>query len=339
MIQQNDTIHAQEEAGAVPQVQQRQWQPSVRQILSWLPKDATPAQQDSAVQAHLKPADIHWSQRPDTLHLPGQPVGRSIHDVSLPQYYRESYFTGKPCFNPDLYGGRLGVAGDPVPYSIAGDNIITLLLLACFMTAVLAYSRSRSYMARQLKHFFRPQRRGAAADISETGTEMRFQIFLMLQCALLLGLVYFFYVQQQGITTFTVDQYVVIGIFSLTVAGYITVKALAYWAAGWVFFDPQRGRQWLKAWAVIVSVQGTALFPIVMLQAYFGTGVATTLACACAVVGVAKILSFYKTYSIFFSERQAIVQNFLYFCTLEMIPMAALWGILTMTCNYLKVNF
>ena len=52
--------------------QPRTWQPTVRQVLSWLPRDATPAQQDSAVQAHIKPSDITWSQCPDNLHLPGQ---------------------------------------------------------------------------------------------------------------------------------------------------------------------------------------------------------------------------------------------------------------------------
>ena len=47
----------------------------------------------------------------------------------------------------------------------------------------------------------------------------------------------------------------------------------------------------------------------------------------------------YETYVIFFKNRGGIVQNFLYFCTLELIPMAGLWGLLTMACNYLKVNY
>ncbi len=63
------------------------------QVLSWLPKNATPAQQDSAIQAHFEPGEIHWSQCPDTLHLPGWPVGKSYRDVSLPQYYKESFFS------------------------------------------------------------------------------------------------------------------------------------------------------------------------------------------------------------------------------------------------------
>ena len=33
-------------------------------VLKWLPRDATPAQQDSAIQARFKPSEIHWSKRP-----------------------------------------------------------------------------------------------------------------------------------------------------------------------------------------------------------------------------------------------------------------------------------
>ena len=60
-------------------------QPTPAQVLSWLPRNATPEQQDSAIQANFEPGEIHWSQCPDTLHLPGWPVGKSYRDFSLPQ--------------------------------------------------------------------------------------------------------------------------------------------------------------------------------------------------------------------------------------------------------------
>ena len=64
------------------------------QVLRLLPKDATPAQQDSAIQAWFQPGEVHYSNQPDTLHLPGHGIGRSLKDVNLPQYYRENFFSG-----------------------------------------------------------------------------------------------------------------------------------------------------------------------------------------------------------------------------------------------------
>ena len=93
MRQQEDSIASveiqQDLQGAAARVHK---QPTPAEVIGWLPKNATPEQQDSAVQAHIKPSKITWSERPDTLHLPGHPVGRSWRDVSLPRYYKESCF-------------------------------------------------------------------------------------------------------------------------------------------------------------------------------------------------------------------------------------------------------
>lgn len=340
-----DSIHTEEivlgadglPVGAKPVSQHHQLTPA--QVLKWLPKDATPAQQDSAIQAHIRPSEITWSQQPDTLHLPGHTRGHSWRDVNLPQYYRESYFTGKPFFNPDLFGGRIGVAGDPVPYTIARDNIITLLLIFCFCIALIAYTKSRRFILRQAKEFFRPPVSENMTAVTETSEELRFQFFLVLQTCLLLGLVYFFYTQLYVADTFVVDHYQVIAIFSLTVFAYMALKTLFYWLVGWVFFNKRNNEFWMKSNLFFLGMEGVCLFPVVMLQAYFKMPVQTTLVCTFLVIALFKLLSLYKSYIIFFRHRGGFLQNFLYFCTLELTPLAALIGSLTMIANCLKVNF
>lgn len=314
-------------------------QPTPAEVLRWLPKDATPAQQDSAIQAHIRPSDITWSQQPDTLHLPGHSRGHSWRDVNMTLYYRESYFTGKPYFNPDLFGGRIGVAGDPVPYTIARDNIITLLLIFCFCIAMIAYTKSRRFILRQAKEFFRPPVSEKMTAVTESSEELRFQFFLVLQNCLLLGLVYFFYTQLHVSDTFMCDNYQVIGIFSLTILGYMCIKALLYWLTGWVFFERRNNEFWLKSYLFFIGMEGVCLFPVVMLHAYFRMSEETTFACTLAVMLVFKLLAMYKSYIIFFRHRGGFLQNFLYFCTLELAPLTALIGILNIIANSLKVNF
>ena len=124
-----------------------------RMVLSWLPRDATPAQQDSAIQAHFKPSEIRWSKRPDTLHLPGHDKGHNMLDTQLPQYYREGFFSKDTLLHPELPGGRYGVAGDPVPYSVHGDSFITTLLLVLFVMALISISNAWGFIVRQVKGF------------------------------------------------------------------------------------------------------------------------------------------------------------------------------------------
>jgi len=211
------------------------------EVLRWLPKNATPAQQDSAIRAHIQPKEIHWSQQPDTLHLPGQDPGVSLKDFSLPQYYKESFFSKQPWFHPELNGGRQGVAGDPIPYTIASDNLITSLLLFCFILSTLTFSRTQRFISRQLKAFFYSPR-SHSADLTETGNELRFQMFMGLQTCLLFALIYFFYIRTYVTSTFTIEQYEIIGIFTGVIATYFLFKAIAYESVGWVFFHRKKKR-------------------------------------------------------------------------------------------------
>ena len=306
----------------------------------YLPADATADERDSIVQALCRPAPVTaWSSRPDTLHLPGLPIDYSVRDVNLPLYYRESYFTGKPYFHPDLYGGRPGIAGDPVPYSIARDNIITLLLTCCFVLAAIAFSKSRRFMARQVKEFFRPPRRKGVTEITETSGEFRFQFFLVLQTCLLEGLIYFLHIEEHVTDTFTIDQYRVIGLYSLAFAGYTILKLAAYWGTGLVFFDRKSTSQWLKSALFLAATEGVALYPLVILQAYFGASATVTLTGSIVVLVAFKILAFCKTYAIFFRNGRRYLQNILYFCTLEIMPLLTQWGVLATMSSYLKVNF
>ncbi len=340
MVQQTDSVQVenigeglQQEVSAV-----RKEPLTPRVVLGWLRKDATPAQQDSMVRAHIQPSDIHWSTCPDTLHLPGHTRGKSFRDVSLPQYYRESFFSNNPLFHPELQGGRQGVAGDPVPYTVAGDNFITSLLLVCFVLACIAYSQSYQFIVNQIRRFFYVPRSGTTEE-SETSSELRFQLFLVLQTCLIVGIGYFLYSRASVSDTFTIDQNLIIGIYAGTVAGYFLLKGLLCMFVNWVFFDKKSGKRWLKSYLFLFSAEGVLFFPVIMLMAYFGLTIDTVVIYAILVAGLVKILSFYKGYLIFFKRKGTFLQNILYFCALEMVPFSALLGGLVMMSHYLKINF
>jgi hypothetical protein len=52
-----------------------------------------------------------------------------------------------------------------------------------------------------------------------------------------------------------------------------------------------------------------------------------------------KILSFYKVYRIFFQRKTYFLQFFLYFCTLEIVPLAILGGVLMLIGKLLKITY
>ena len=308
-------------------------------VLSWLPRSATPAQQDSAIQAHFKPSEIRWSTRPDTLHLPGHDKGRSMLDVDLPQYYREGFFSKDSLFHPELPGGRYGVAGDPVPYTVQHDNVIISLLLLLFVLATIAFSNSRHFVVRQTKNFFSTNREGMT-DITETAVEIRFQAFLTFLNSLLLSILFYFYTLNFIGETFLLDsQYHLIAIFLGMTVVYYLVKTMLYAIVNNVFFDGKKNRQWMKSFLFITSIEGVSLFPLVVVWTFFDISIQNAVIYVVIVISIVKILELFKCFLIFFRQNVVKLQIILYFCTLEIIPMALLWGALVFTANSLKINF
>ena len=309
------------------------------QVLKWLPRDATPAQQDSAIQANFQPSEIHWSERPDTLHLPGHDKGHNMLDVQLPEYYREGFFSEDSLFHPELPGGRYGTAGDPVPYSLHHDNVMTGLLLLFFMLAVISISKIRTILIRQAKNFFHTPHKGTT-EVTETTSELRYLSFLMLLSFLQISQLFYFYtIYYIGSTFILASQYYLIAIYLGIIIGYFMVKSLLYAIVNLVFFDGKRNGQWLRALMFITVYEGILLFPAVIVQAYYEYPVQFVIIYLTFVLLVVKIMTIYKCYVIFFRRNVVCLQIILYLCALEIVPMLALWEFLVMTANSLKIIF
>ena len=312
--------------------------PHPYEVLRQLPPDATPAQQDSAIQAVFHVENTHLSTRPDTLTLPGQEEWISPRDINLPQYYRETFFSKDSLFYSEMSGGRYGVAGDPVPYTIRGDNTMTALLICCFIIAMIALANTRGFLMRQVRHFFR-EPSGNTTEMTETTAEVRFQLFLTAQTCLLLALLQYSYTTNFIATTFTLaSPYQLMGIFLGAFAAYFAAKALLYTAVNLTFFSRRANRQWLKSQLFITSAEGVMLFPVVLLMVYFDMPARSVAYSVAFVLIIVKILTFHKCHAIFFKHKNGFLQIILYFCALEIVPLAALWGALVETGNHLKIN-
>ena len=275
----------------------------------------------------------------DTLHLPIPTKGHSLLDVQLPQYYREGFFSKDTLFHPELPGGRYGVAGDPVPYNIHNDSIITSILLGFFILMVIAYANTHEFVTRQLKKFFYVPSEGTM-EITETGTELRIQLFMVLLSSVLLSLLYYFYVIHFVGDTFILNsQYLLIAIYLVMMVSYFMAKWWLYTLVNTVFFGSKKNRHWLKTILFISSMEGAVFLPAVLLQAYFDVTEKNVVIYFIIVLIFVRILTFFKCYVAFFRRNVVKLQIILYFCALEMVPLLAFWGALDYVTDSLKINF
>lgn len=306
------------------------------QVLRALPKDATPEQQDSAIQAAFQPREIHYSDMPDTLHLPGHTVGKSINDVSLPTYYNENYFKTDSLYHPELDAARYGEAGTTVNDTINNNDAITSLLIFCLLGTILLVSRFKHFFINQIKVLFSLTHMGKA---KETTSELTVLAVICLQGILMLALVGFKMVHDNISDTFTTaSEYVVMGIFLGEILGGAIFTSILQFVANVTFFSGAKARQWLVDKTLITALGVLLIMPAVFLYLYSGLEVINTLIYFVFAIIFVEIVSFYKAMSIFFDKNIVKLQIFLYFCTLEIIPLAVLMAILRATAFNLVVS-
>ena len=308
------------------------------QVLQLLPKDATPEQQDSAIQSWFQPGEIHYSEQPDTLHLPGHDKGHNPREIHIPDYNKERFLADDSLYHPELANEPFGVAGDPVPYNISNDNIISSLLLGCFVITLLAFAVCRNFIIQQIKDFFYIPRR---EDIKmPTSSEIIALIFFAIQTCLLLAMDYFFYVKTYIAGTFIFEEeYLFIGLIFLVITVYTILKYPLYSLVNYTFFLGKNNGQWRYTMLILSAIEGALLYPAILFQSYFEAPAQNIVIYTVFVLVLVKILTFYKCFVIFFRKNGLFLQIILYFCTLEIIPLLALWGVLGIITNALTINY
>lgn len=288
--------------------------------------DTVPLRQEPAVQSSDTPFALLEPDFTLWLHSPwGEPLFRTRAD-SLFGIRADSCFCAVPS----------GKAGDPVPYTLKGDDLVMSVLLLSFFLVVWVISRSRSFLSTQVSDFFRPPHR-ENLFAERTEKEFRGQLFLIFQTCLVYGILFFGYTRMRQPEVFeAVPPYLLLGTGVAGCCLYYLLKIVCYSFVNAVFFTAEQNRRWMESYLLSILIQGFLLLPVVLLMIFFGLGLRHTIALVVAVLIVAKLLLFYKCASTFFGYRYGWVHLFLYFCTLEIAPLAVLLQALVSANHYLQ---
>ena len=232
-----------------------------------------------------------------------------------------------------------GIAGEQVPYTLARDNVITLILAVCFVAMVVSVARSRRFISRQMRNFFHTQSRRTTI-LSETSTEIAFQVFLMVLTCLTVALVLYFYTDEY-VTDLSaasdVSHQASVHYFLLLTL-FLAFKLLLYRLTNWVFFTRTAGIIWMKSQLLLWALAGIVLYPVMLLVVYFHLQTTVAVTAVAGIVVIVETLSFYRSYLLFFKEKRFPLQNVLYLCTLEVVPLLLLYKSMVEINGNLSVN-
>ena len=257
--------------------------------------------------------------------------------VELPQYYRETFFSGDSMLHAELPGGRPGVSADLVPYTVATDDVLVGALLGCLLLTAVVVSYARYLLSQQFTAFFYIARNDDNSMATPGGGSL---CLLTLQCCLMFAFISYFYVSGFADASFLLEQpYQMVGIFFAVFIVYFLLRFLVYAFVNTVFFDSKKNIHWLWSLTYVATLEGIALFPAVVLHVFAGLNLQSLLFYVVFVLILAKFLTFYKCWVIFFRQNSFFLQNILYFCALEITPLLTFGCAMVLITNSLKINF
>ena len=259
---------------------------------------------------------------------------------SLQTYLNQGYFSKDSLLcTTQAHSSSFGMPGTQVPYSLRSDNTISVILLVCFCLIVFLSTHSYGLFTRQLKMLFRAPRENSDS-VRETSGEMNVMMTFVIICSLLLG------ISANLFITEVFNPHFLIGTNAIIVL-ILSALFLFYFFGKWgfqiminlVFFGGKKNILYLKDQVFMTACWSILLYPMVMLLVYFDLSIKSVAIYFSFIVIFHEIMTFYKSWLIFFRQKKLFLQNILYFCALEITPLLIFVGAMVMIINMLKINF
>ena len=206
------------------------------------------------------------------------------------------------------------------PYLLRYDGWIAGIFIFCFFAMCYVFSRGRYILVQRTRSFFQTRER-ENIFVEKTVIDTHCQLLLLLQTCILAGLLFY---------ETTIDcrseetLHTLLPLYVIAIILFCIIKWFAYKFVNWVFFDPIQNKQWIDSYFFTLSLFGILLFPVSLLVVYlefppFWSGII----CVFLFMSVV-LLKLYKSFCIFFSGLHGALFLFLYFCTLEILPLLVL---------------
>lgn len=243
-----------------------------------------------------------------------------------PFYEDMGFLQGDSMLHPEVTVAPTGFDGVLRPYQLMQDEWVTLLVLLCFAFLVLIQKKIRTYVSEQAREFFLPSRNITKKDKISTNSERLIPWVMMLLICIMGGLSVYMYNQNRQIFFLgQMSPYQLIGLYTGIWAAYFLVKLLLSGFLNWIFFDREKKLKWRKSVFFLFTVEALLFFPLIIITIYLNLPPHIPLQIAFILVIFIKILHLYKTFLIFFPKFHGTLHLIVYFCTLEIVPLMAVF--------------
>lgn len=267
----------------------------------------------------------------DTVALPETPP---------PFYEHMGFFQGDSLMHPEVRVGQTGFDGIPRAYQLWSDFWVVLFFLLCFVLLAIIQKRTRIELSSDVRDFFFPSHNSTKTEKHENNSYQLHFLFMALVLSIMGGLGMFMYTQrEQHLFLGQIPPYTLIGIYIGIWGVYFICKNLLAAFIDWIFFDKTKRELWRKSLYFLFDVEMLLFFFVTAFTIFLNLSSAISLWTVLVLGIIIKFLHLYKTFQIFFPKYYGTLHLFVYFCTLEIVPLLAVLKVLIRVTDELIVKF
>lgn len=216
-----------------------------------------------------------------------------------------------------------GYTGVPLPSMPQTEDWVFGTLIILFILIVIAISSSKEMLFETAKTFFQVKERTSMFSKS-TINDFQFRFFSILFSIGVFSL-YAFSVFQLPANEFSLHKYL---FFLLATTVFFIFKLFIFNTLGYVFLDISALKIGKESYFNIISFFAILLFPLLIFELYipiyYSRFIDTIVFFVCVSICVIVII---KLFQIFFHKKASSFYIFLYLCTLEFLPLIALYWV------------
>lgn len=204
-----------------------------------------------------------------------------------------------------------GVEAQPLPPAPRHSDGVAAVVLLSLILGLFAVSRSWRYVRHGLVEFFYPSDHPNIYDEHTTDAVMHGGLPLFACVAL-----------QEALALHLIMPNLTLGLAVASMGVFWTIRTATYHATNTTFFSPHDCRLWHDGFCLLNLLEATLLWALTAHATFVGT--LYLLETIILAVVVVKILLLVKTQRTFFAQPTRVLHLFLYFCTLEVVPLLIL---------------
>lgn len=229
------------------------------------------------------------------------------------------------------------VAMESLPYTVGMDSVVLYVFMSvCFILSVVLYLRRHLFLFRT-RTFFTTRR--VYSTVNENQSEWPSVLLISIAGSLSLGILFYYCISlRYQLPDYYDKPHWILFLVTGAVFVFVYLRALIYSIINWVFFKADERHKWNVGYFFLVMAMSYLSSVLALASVFLQLEMKTVTYCMVFVCILYEILHLYKLIVNFRFKTYGAVLIFLYFCSVELLPILLIGHILNWVFNSYFVN-